>query len=675
MSTKNICLTFKHPFAKIAALLMILALLLTVAAPVLAQKDEVKAGKNRSVLAAPLRGPTDSTEMEAFLDELMAKDMEEHHIPGAAVSVVKDGQLFFAKGYGYADLENKIPVDPEQSIFPTGSVGKLFTWTAVMQLAEQGKLDLDADINTYLDFRIPDTYPVPITLKHLMTHTAGFEDLSFENFSWDAEGLMPVGEWLASHIPTRVRPPGEVAAYSNYGADLAGYIVARVSSQPYEQYIQEHIFDPLGMAGSTARLPVPPDLLARVSLGYWDVDGVPQAVPTIPDDYMGQTALVPAGGHVSSVTDMARFMIAHLQGGFYGDASTGMRILEETTSRQMQGALYTPDPRILGTAYGFFDFSDNGQRTIGHTGGTLGFTTMLLLLPDQNLGVYVVYNHNNSGELTTQHFGFQRAFFDHYFHASEVEAIQPAADFNERASRFAGSYKSARSAYTTFEKFGNLMSSPIEITDPGDGTLFLVISGIEVRLVEVEPLYFRQVDGPFGVVFREDDRGRITHMFTDVSPQEDYEKLNWYETASFNMALLLGCLLVFLSMIPVAVVRAIRSRRPSGDRKPASRNARIANLIIVGISVLNLLFVVGVLRMFFFNLGFPMFGVSLIDKITLGLGVLSAVLTVGGLVYTTLAWKDRYWGVAFRVYYTIVTLASVAFVWFLNQWNLLGWRF
>jgi CubicO group peptidase (beta-lactamase class C family) len=674
MSAKNICLTFKPPFVKIAALLMILVLLLTVVAPVLAQKDEVKAGKNRSVLAAPLLGPTDSAEMEAFLDVLMAKDMEEHNIPGAAVSVVKDGKLFFAKGYGYADLENKIPVDAEQTIFPTGSAGKPFTWTAVMQLAEQGKLDLDADVNTYLDFPIPDTYPAPITLKHLMTHTAGFEDRSFENFTWDADGLMPVGEWLASHIPARVRPPGEVAAYSNYGGELAGYIVARVSGQPYEQYIQEHIFDPLGMAGSTARYPVPPELVARVSLGYWDIDGIPQAVPSIPDDYMAQTAMVPAGGHVSSVTDMARFMIAHLQGGFYGDASTGIRILEEATVRQMQRTLYTPDPHILGTAYGFFDFSDNGQRTIGHTGGTLGFTTMLLLLPDQNLGVYVVYNHNNSGELTTQHFGFQRAFFDHYYPAPEFESIQPPADFKERASRFAGAYKNARSAYTTFEKFGNLMSSPIEITDPGDGMLFLVISGIEVRLVEVEPLYFRQVDGPFGVVFREDDRGRITHMFTDVSPQEDYEKLNWYETASFNMALLLGCLLVFLSMIPIALIRTIRNRRLSGDKKTASRDARIANWTIVGISILNLLFVVGVARMFF-NLGFPMFGVSLIDKVTLGLGVLSALLTVGALIYSVQAWKKGYWGVAFRIYYTLVTVAAVAFVWFLNQWNLLGWRF
>jgi CubicO group peptidase (beta-lactamase class C family) len=668
-------LSIKKSISMTMTIMLTLMMLLLVVTPAMARED--KAAQGRNVPAAPSQGqgPTDRTEMEAFLDNLLAQEMGEYHIPGAAVSVVKDGMLFFAKGYGYADLENKIPVDAEQTIFPTGSVGKLFTWTAVMQLAEQGKLDLDADVNTYLDFRIPDTYPEPITLKHLMTHTAGFEDQWFEYFAWDADGVTPVGEWLATHIPGRVRPPGEVVAYSNYGAMLAGYIVAQVSGQPFQQYIQNHIFQPLGMKRSFANFPLPPDLRAHTSKGYWSSDGVYQAVPEQPDDYMGKTAMGPAGGFFSSVTDMAHFMITHLQDGIYVDASTEMRILEESTARQMQNTLYTPDPRILGTAYGFFDFSDNGQRTIGHSGGTLGFTTMLLLLPDQNLGVYVVYNSESSGRLTTQHVGFQRAFFDHYYPASEVEPIQPPADFKERASRLAGSYKSTWSAYTTFEKFGNLMSPPIEISDPGDGALLLTLKGVEVRLVEVEPLYFRQTDGPFGVVFREDDQGRITHIFTDFAPQEAYEKLSWYETTSFNMALFLGCVLVFLSMIPVALVRAIRKRGLSVDRKLTPRSASMANWTIVVISVLNLLFVAGVARMFFFNLGFPRFGVSLIDRIVIGLGVLSAALTVGALVYTVLAWKNRYWGIAGRIYYTLVTVAAAAFVWFLNYWNLLGWRF
>ncbi|HEX6302631.1 MAG TPA: serine hydrolase [Anaerolineales bacterium] len=666
----------KHKFLinKSMTIILTLMILLSIVAPAMAQEDKAAQGGKVSTVSAQVQGPTDATEMEAFMDDLFAKDMEEYNIPGAAVSVVKDGVLFFAKGYGYADLENKIPVDAEHTIFPTGSAGKLFTWTAVMQLAELGKLDLDADVNTYLDFRIPDTYPKPITLKHLMTHTAGFEDQWFEYFAWDADGVMPVGEWLSTHIPARVRPPGEVAAYSNYGGMLAGYIVARVSGQPFEQYIQDHIFEPLGMERSYANLILAPDLRAHTSKGYWSSDGASQAVPEQPDDYMGQTAMGPAGGFFGSVSDMARFMIAHLQGGYYGDASTEMRILEEATARQMHSTLYTPDPRIQGTAYGFFDFGDNGQRTIGHTGGTLGFTTMVLLLPDQNLGVYLVYNSESSGRLTTQHAGFQRAFFDHYYPAPVVEPIQPPADFAQRVDRYVGIYSPTLRHYTTFEKFVNLinpMYPPIEISDPADGTLLYSDRGIEMRLTEVEPLYFRQPDGSFGVVFREDDRGRITHMFADVAPQHAYEKLKWYETASFNVALLLVCILFFLSMIPVAVIRFIRSRRISHDQNPASR---IANRIIVGISVLNLLFLVGTMLMFS-GLGFPRFGVTLTDKITLGLGVLSALLTVGALVYGVLAWKDRYWSTAYRAYYTLVTIAAVAFVWFLNYWNLLGWRF
>jgi CubicO group peptidase (beta-lactamase class C family) len=670
----NNLLINKKSMVFIMTIMSTAVIMLSLVAPVMAQENKLALRGNVPSVPSQGQGPSDPAELEAFLDDLFAQGMEENHIAGAAVSVVKDGKLFFAKGYGYADLENKIPVEAEQTVFAIGSVGKLFTWTAVMQLVEQGKLDLDADVNTYLDFRIPDIYPQPITLKHLLTHTAGFEELWFEVFSWDTDDLMPVGEWLASHIPGRVRPPGQVAAYSNYSAMLAGYIVARASGQPYEQYIQEHIFDPLGMERSTLQRPLPPDLREHASLGYWYSDGAYQAVPEIPDDYMGQSAMAPAGGHLSSATDMARFMIAHLQGGFYGDASSEIRILEETTARQMQGTLYTPDPRILGTAYGFFDFTDNGQHTIGHSGGTIGFATLLLLLPEQNLGVFVVYTNEDVGGLTTQHFGFQRAFFDHYYPATEVEPIQPPADFAARASQFVGSYKSTRSAYTTFEKIGNIMSPPIEISDPGDGTLLLAIRGIEMRLVEVEPLYFRQVDGPFSIVFREDNRGRITHMFADVSPQEDYEKLNWYETTGFNMALFLGCVLVFLSMMPVALVRAIRNRRLSDDQKAAPRGARMANWIIVGISVLNLLFVVGTVMMLS-GLGFPRFGVTLTNRIVLGLGVLSALLTVGALVYAALAWRDRYWGVAFRIYYTLVAIAAVAFVWFLNYWNLLGWRF
>jgi hypothetical protein len=295
-------------------------------------------------------------------------------------------------------------------------------------------------------------------------------------------------------------------------------------------------------------------------------------------------------------------------------------------------------------------------------------------LPDQDLGLFVVYNSADVGGLTSQHFGFQRAFFDHYYPAPALEPFQPRADFAERAGRFVGSYRVTRASYATLEKFGGLMGGGLEISDPRDSTLLVSTMGLELRFVEVEPLYFRQVDGPSALVFREDDQGRITHMFTDLIPQWAYEKLNWYETPGFNMVLGLGCALLFLFTIPVVAVRAIRNRRLSGDRTTTPRGAGAAAWIILGISVLNLLFVVGIVLMFS-SLGFPRFGVSLVYRIVLGLGVLSAVLTLGAVVCAVLAWKNRYWGMAGRGYYTLVTVAAVAFVWFLNYWNLLGWRF
>jgi hypothetical protein len=223
------------------------------------------------------------------------------------------------------------------------------------------------------------------------------------------------------------------------------------------------------------------------------------------------------------------------------------------------------------------------------------------------------------------------------------------------------------------------------ISDPGDGTLLAAIHGAEFRFVEVEPLYFRQVGGPFALVFREDDRGRITHVVSDLMPQYAGVKLDWYEESGFHMTLVQGCLLLFLSMIPAVLIRFLWDRRLSGDRKPAARGARLAGWIILGICVLNLLFMV--LFMAGFSLvfvtgrsltwGLPseVHSLSLIAKLVLGLGVLSAVLTVGALLHAVLAWKNNYWGVAFRAYYTLVTVAAVAFVWFLNYWNLLGWRY
>src|SRR3972149_622530 len=218
----NNLLTIKKSLAYSMTIVLTLALLLSIVGSAMAQENRDAPGRDVPTVPSQALGPTDPAELEAFLDDLFAKDMEEYHIAGAAIAVVKDGKLFFAKGYGYADIENKIPVDPEQTIFSIGSVGKTFTWTAVMQLVEQGKLDLEADVNTYLDFRIPDTYPEPIRLKHLLTHTSGFEWRLLGSAVSDANDIVPAREFLISFMSARVRPAGEAVSYSNYNAIRAG---------------------------------------------------------------------------------------------------------------------------------------------------------------------------------------------------------------------------------------------------------------------------------------------------------------------------------------------------------------------------------------------------------------------------------------------------------------------
>jgi CubicO group peptidase (beta-lactamase class C family) len=611
-------------------------------------------------------GPTDPLELEAFLDDVFAGFLEDNHIVGAAVVVVKDGKPFFAKGYGHQDRARGVPVDPETTIFRIGSVSKLFTWTAVMQLVEQGKLDLDADVNDYLDFQIPDTYPEPITLRHLLAHTSGFEDRLLGSLALDPDDVMPVRDGIHALMPARIRAPGQMTGYANYNAILAGYIVARVAAQPYDEYVKEHILEPLGMAHSSAAGVTPEELRPDESVGYTYVDGAFEEYP----EYALQPAGLPSGAMHASAGDMARFMLAFLGG---GGTSGGARILESDTVRQMLGTLYTPDPRLRGMAYGFADMSDNGQRTLGHQGYFPPMHSQLLVLPDQRLGVFVSFNTQSADGLTTQHTGFQRAFFDHYYPAPPVTPVDPPADFAERASRYTGSYRWASAPATTLIKIVELFGAyRAELSDPGDGTLLLGGLGPDRRFAEVEPLFFKDVDGDFALVFSADDSGRITHAYTDLVPQYTLVRLHWYDAARFHMTLLLGCTLLFVSIVPVALMRAVRNRRRP-EAGLSGRGASGAYRLLLVICLLNVAFVVGTVLW-----GSPpteLGSLTPIAKAVLGLGVAAAVLTLGAVACAVLAWLRGFWGLAFRSYYTLVTVAAVAFVWFLDYWNLLGWRY
>ena len=456
--------------------------------PASARGEPLSAG-GVEVLSAQ-SGPVDPQELEGFLDGIITAQLSAYHLPGATVAVVKDSDLLFSKGYGYSNIEEQIPVVADQTLFRPGSITKLFTWTAIMQLVEQGKLDLNANVNVYLNgFQIPDTYPRPITLANLLTHTSGLEDRGEGLYVRVPEDMQPLSDYASRYLPTRIRPPGEMMGYSNYGAGLAGYIIESVSGLPYEKYIEENILIPLGMTHSTMLQPPPTDLAMSLAQGYKYVNGTYLPIK----EWIQATS---TGALSATATDIAKFMIAHLQNGCYRDEC----ILEESTARDMHTRHFAQDPRAGGWTYGFMEMELNGRRILWHGGATLYFHSALFLLPDENTGLFVSYNSQGG---MPAHEALIRAFMDRYYPVPKPPLLHPSTDFTAHSNRFIGIYRGSNHQNETgLEKMMSL-SSEIPVTLTSAGTLKTVGLGFGwpaftpvFQWVQTEePLVFRRLDG------------------------------------------------------------------------------------------------------------------------------------------------------------------------------------
>src|SRR5438552_2926163 len=280
-------------------------------------------------------------DLEPFLDALIPSQLQNRNIAGAVVAMVKDGQVLLAKGYGYADFAAKKPVLADQTLFRPSSISKLFTATAVMQLVEQGKLDLDRDVNEYLDFAIPKTYPEPVTLLRLLTHTAGFEDTLKNLFVAHESDMKALRTYLVNQMPQRIFPPGKIPSYSNYGFSVAGYIVERVSVEKFDRYIDNHILKPLRITNSIFQQPLPVILAQQISPSYLTAAKKPR------DFEFVQAS--PAGALSTTAVDMTRFMLAFLQDG----TVDGIAILKPETVRQMETRQFELHPMINGLGITF----------------------------------------------------------------------------------------------------------------------------------------------------------------------------------------------------------------------------------------------------------------------------------------------------------------------------------
>lgn len=443
-------------------------------------------------------GPQDPKEVEQFADDFFSRPEIKDSMAGAAFVVVKGDKVLLKKGYGYADVDKKLPVDADRTVFRVASISKVITATAVMQLAEQGKIDLNQDVSAYLgDINIPNKAGTPLTTKHLMTNSTGFEfgdgsELSTDDLTREVS----IKQYVSDNTPTVIRKPGEYYRYDNLGFTIQGYIVEQVSKQPFGAYVQEHIFKPLGMTNSDFR--VTSDITKHLAVPY-NVMG--EAIPT----YATVPTELPGGGMLSTGADMSKFMIAHLNSGKLGDAA----ILKKESATVMHKPQLAVHEKLPNMAYGF-EYANqqqyNGRYMIEKAGDMAGYHSNMWLIPDEKVGFFVTVNKDV--EFRKE---LLEAFMDHYYPKKDG-AQAPLERATQSLAAFEGMYSDLRN---------RMWTSRIRAED---GKLIVKDPLGKHVLREIEPLLFQDEQG-VKAAFKLNDSGEIQAFYYDLKSDSWAEKL------------------------------------------------------------------------------------------------------------------------------------------------------
>jgi CubicO group peptidase (beta-lactamase class C family) len=602
-----------------------------------------------------------ATDLEAFLDGLMPAQLERENIAGAVVAVVKGGKVVFVKGYGYSDMEKRTPVTGDATLFRPGSISKLFTWTSVMQLVEQGKLDLDQDVNEYLDFKIPPAFDKPITLRDIMTHTPGFEEVVRDLFVADAQHMAPLDEYVKNHLPNRIFPPFVVPAYSNYATSLAGYIVQRVAGKPFAQYVAENIYMPLEMKRTTLVQPLPEDLKPFMSQGYQKASGKAK-----PFEFV---EAFPAGSVSTTGRDMCNFMIAHLQDGKFGDK----QILRPETAKLMHTRTFGTDDRLNGMALGFYEDSRNGQRIIAHAGDTEMFHSDLHLVLQPNVGIFISYNSAGRGEVSARNIFFEK-FMDRYFPYTPT-APGKIDNAKSDAAAIAGLYKVSRRFESSFLKLLTFLGE-WKVIPNADGTISIEPlkspNGELRKWEEIQPFLYREVHGQDLVGFKKDTNDNW--QFQVELPVFIFQKVGFLENKYFNYAILifgLGVVLLTVLLWPVGALIRKHYGRPLQLTPSESRQRLLVRLVCV---LFVGLFVgwVSVLSM-----ANDINGINSLPRWVIIFGLLGIVCCIGA-IYVVLnafrSWRTSGRWIWARVHDLALAIACIGLVWFLLNWKLMNFN-
>jgi CubicO group peptidase (beta-lactamase class C family)/cytochrome b561 len=604
----------------------------------------------------------DQADLTAFFDGILPLQLERSDIAGASVLVMKDGNILLEKGYGYAEVKTKKPVDPASTIFRLASISKLFTWVSIMQLEEQGRLNLDFDVNQYLDFRIRPAFNKPITLRNLMTHTAGFEETLDDIIITNPKQAVSLRDYLIRNQPMRIFPPGEIPAYSNYGVGLASYIVQRVSGEPFEQYVQEHIFTPLGMTHSSFYQPLQKTLADLPSEGY-------RSNTTKPPVGFEIFNPVGAGGISSSAGDMGRFGQALLNG---GDLD-GKRILKPETIALMWTPQFRATDQLPPICMGFYQDWRNHLHWIGHEGDLIAFHSLFFVEPTQKIVMFVSYNSGGGGSLPRPE--IINFFSDRYFPGAP--AVQFLKTPPNELKAIEGTYEATRRDDTTKFKLSNLFSERGASVDK-DGVLTIEnvkdLRGHAIKWKLIAKDLWQAEDEQERIFAIRDSNNKVVRLAVGF-PGVELQRVPWYENQSWVMIALGASFGILVLVVLASLIRTWRRlfqrRRPRPAPQPGTiwltAAPRLASFIWIAL--------LGTLLGYFIikgdNLMPPTpewFKWFVLENFVAMLAiVISTLAVIAGI---------KSWGrdlrVITRLKFSFVALACAFLSWFAIHWHIIG---
>jgi len=586
------------------------------------------------------------------VDRLAVDWLEALGVPGLVVALVKGGRPLLVRGYGVADVATGVPMDAERTLVHASSLATPLTATALLQLVDAGLLDLDADIDTYLrKLQVPPAFPEPVTARHLLVHTAGFDSRIIARQVHHPEELLPLQDYLASRMPPRVRPPGEVSIDSEHGYALAGLVIEEVSGSPFATYMRRNVFLPLGMRRSS--FDWNGELESSVATGY----GL--AATTLEPLPRDLRQAVPASMLATTASDAARWMLALLNGGTF----EGHRILSRENTAFMLSRQFTHHPSIAGTSFGLREGKRFAPVELFQVGSSSGFSSVVVLQPDRRLGLFVAANCRISI------WGLADAILEPFVHRAPGPRPHEPLPPPDSAPGVAGYYREASISQTSIEKLATLIRQDRVVESAEDG---FVWRSHRFRPAE-QPLLFREVDTaePVALVVGESGARYL------VSSWGLMERVSWFESRPVQLILWILFAAVFLAASAWPTRRFPRHQpalTPTDSFRP-----RWPLYCAAVAALFHLTFLVTLAAALAWALGEGAetlaFGVPLAVRLVLCLPLVGAALTLPAMLGTARAWQKNSWTFGSRLRLTLTVTVLLLFLPFLNGWNLLGFRF